>query len=62
MKRKLDDKAWRDAEDYLKELEDAYISIGSAGMFGLGIFAGLRMRLEKGERTPDLHAAIMECE
>lgn len=50
---------WKEAEEYLKECEAAYASIGRAGMLALTItIAPLRDRYNEGERTQELYDEI----
>ncbi len=51
---------WNRAEEYLKECEQAYTEIGSAGYFALNTFIKpMRDRFNKGERTQELYDEIM---
>lgn len=50
---------WEKAEDYLKECEEAYAEIGTAGMFAVTyVIAPTRDRFNKGERTEALYDDI----
>lgn len=52
---------WKEAENHLYEMEKAYKSIGFAGTFGLSLTINpLIKRFEEGERTQELHDAIMD--
>jgi hypothetical protein len=50
---------WKAAEEHLKECEEAYSEIGSAGMFAMHfVIAPTRDRFNKGERTEALYDDI----
>lgn len=52
---------WKKAEEYLKSCEQAYSGIGTAGIFALNIvIMPLRDRFNRGERTAELYADIMD--
>lgn len=52
---------WNQAERYLKVCEKEYASIGSAGYFALTVvIRPLRDRFNKGERSEELWADIMD--
>lgn len=52
---------WEIAEEHLKEAEEAYTEIGSAGYFALNcVIRPLRDRFNKGERTEELYNLIMD--
>ena len=54
---------WEEAEKHLKRVESMYAEIGSSGYLGLTIsIRPLRDRFNKGERTEELHVAIMALE
>ena len=51
---------WEIAEKRLKEVEEAYTEIGSAGYFTLNVvIRPLRDRFNAGERTEELYNLIM---
>ena len=51
---------WVDAELHLKETRQNYIDIGTPGLPALAfVITPLIKRFESGERTPELHEAIM---
>jgi hypothetical protein len=50
---------WEKAEDYLKEVEQAYAETGSAGAFAVSfVVRPVRDRFNKGERSQDLYDEI----
>lgn len=52
---------WDLAEEHLKECEEAYTEIGSAGAFALNyVIRPLRDRFNSGERTIELYNEILE--
>ena len=52
---------WDKAESHLKACESAYSEAGTAGMFAMRLtIMPARDRFNKGERTPELYAEIME--
>lgn len=52
---------WEKAEQYLKEAEEAYAEIGSAGRFAMqAVINPCRDRFNKGERSQALYDAIFE--
>lgn len=54
-----DELDWKAAEEYLKECEETYAEIGSAGMFAMAlVIAPTRDRFNSGERTPELYDDI----
>jgi hypothetical protein len=54
---------WEKAESWLKEIENMYTEIGSAGYLALNcVIRPLRDRFNKGERTQELHDEIMSLE
>ena len=53
---------WKEAENYLKDLKEAYEDIGIVGTFGLICIDELSQRFEAGERTDELYSEIMELE
>jgi hypothetical protein len=51
---------WKEAEEYLKEVESAYAECGSAGVFAMNVvIRPVRDRFNKGERTQELYDEIM---
>lgn len=54
---------WMEAESHLKEIRMRYTEIGRAGMLALRMSIDpLLVRFENGERTDELHAAMMALE
>lgn len=54
---------WEKAELWLKEIEQMYAEVGTAGYFALTLtIRPLRDRFNKGERTSELYDEIMELE
>ena len=54
---------WEKAEKHLDSLIAEYEAIGTAGWFGLNLtLLPLKRRLDSGERSEELYAAIMSCE
>jgi hypothetical protein len=54
---------WKAAETRLREIRQAYVDAGRAGLLGLrGTLDPLMVRFERGERTAELHAAMMAVE
>lgn len=54
---------WEIAEEHLKEAEEAYTKIGSAGYLALVcVIRPLRDRFNSGERTKELYDSIMGIE
>ena len=51
---------WDKAEEYIRELKEAYEEVGVGGHFGLYFINELIDRLDKGERTQELYDEIME--
>ena len=57
------DENWIHAKEHLDEVAQAYLDIGVAGQFALSLtIFPLRARFAKGERTEELHDAIMALE
>lgn len=61
-----DDLDWEKAIAHLNGTREAYASLvdmpGVNPWFGLGVITAAESRLDKGERTAELHAEIMELE
>lgn len=58
-----EEKKWALAECYLNQVMTEYAAIGGPGRFALDmLLVPLKKRLDEGERTEELYAAIMECE
>jgi hypothetical protein len=54
---------WEEAEQYLKDIEQRYAEIGSAGYLALiMVIRPLRDRFNKGERSEELFEEIMELD
>lgn len=54
---------WEKAESWLKEIENMYTEIGSAGYLALNcVIRPLRDRFNGGERTQELYDEIMTLE
>ena len=54
---------WEEAEQYLKDIEQRYAEIGSAGYLALNmVIRPLRDRFNRGDRTEGLFKEIMELD
>ncbi len=52
---------WEKAESYLKQCEQAYQEIGTAGIFAMQfVIEPCRKRFLEGERTQELYSEIFE--
>ncbi len=57
------DQRWIEVKTHLDEVAQNYLDIGAAGQFALSLtIFPLRARFAKGERTDELHDAIMALE
>ena len=50
---------WQKAREELEKALDEYASLGPAGMYGIKGLTPLKVRLDQGEKTPDLFNAIV---
>ena len=50
---------WEKAREELEKALDEYASLGPAGMYGIKGLTPLKVRLDQGEKTPDLFNAIV---
>jgi hypothetical protein len=54
---------WEKAKSWLKEIEQMYTEVGSAGYLALNLtIRPIRDRYNKGERTQELYDEIMELQ
>lgn len=58
---KEDARDWMAAEKALNDMLEKYASMGPAGMYGIRILSPLKVRLDQGEKTPDLFNNIVSA-